>query len=169
AKAKRVNPDAEIVLFEQGAHISYGICEIPYFMSNEIADAEQLVVFSPERLEREKGVTVNVLHAVEKISPQKKEIQIRNFKDGTTKIEHYDKLIVATGSIPTTLHVEGENCRNVFIIKDLEEAYSLKKFIDEERPRRAVIVGAGFVGMEMADAFVRCGIETTIINNASTP
>ncbi len=169
AKAKRVDPDAEIVLFEQGAHISYGICEIPYFMSNEIADAEQLVVFTPERLEKEKGVAVNVLHTVEKILPQKKEIRIRNFKDGTTRNEHYDKLIVATGSIPKTLHVEGENCRNVFTVKDLEEAYSLKKFIDEERPRRAVIVGAGFVGMEMADAFVRRGIEATIIHNASTP
>jgi NADPH-dependent 2,4-dienoyl-CoA reductase/sulfur reductase-like enzyme len=169
AKAKRVDPEAEVVLFEQGEHISYGICEIPYFMSNEIADAGKLVIFTPERLEREKGVTVKVLHTVEKILPLKKEIQIRNFNDGTTTNEHYDKLIIATGSIPKTLNIEGEKCRNVFAVKDLEEAYSLKKFIDEERPRRAVIVGAGFVGLEMADVFVRRGIEVTMLHNGPMP
>ena len=153
AKAKRVDPEAEVVLFEQGEHISYGICEIPYFMSNEIEDAGKLIVFTPERLEKEKGVIAKVLHSVEGIMPARKEIMVRNFKDGTTHNEHFDRLIVATGSIPKMLNLEGERSRNVFTIKSLDDAYSMKKFIDEERPRRAVIVGAGFIGMEMADAF----------------
>ena len=169
AKAKRVDPEAEVVLFEQGEYISYGICEIPYFVSNEIGDARKLVVFTPVRLEKEKGVTANVLQTVEKILPSKKEIHIRNFNDGTTQNERYDKLIIATGSNPKTLNIEGENCRNVFAVKGLQEAYALKKFIDEERPRRAVIVGAGFIGLEMADAFVRRGIEVTMVHNGPMP
>ena len=169
AKAKRVDPEAEVVLFEQGEYISYGICEIPYFVSNEIGDARKLVVFTPVRLEKEKGVTANVLQTVEKILPSKKEIHIRNFNDGTTQNERYDKLIIATGSNPKTLNIEGENCRNVFAVKGLQEAYALKKFIDEERPRRAVIVGAGFIGLEMADAFVRRGIEVTMVHNGPLP
>ena len=92
AKAKRVDPEAEVVLFEQGEYISYGICEIPYFVSNEIGDARKLVVFTPVRLEKEKGVTANVLQTVEKILPSKKEIHIRNFNDGTTQNERYDKI-----------------------------------------------------------------------------
>ena len=169
AKAKRVDPEAEVVLFEQGEHISYGICEIPYFMSNEIEDAGKLIVFTPERLEKEKGVIAKVLHSVEGIMPARKEIMVRNFKDGTTHNEHFDRLIVATGSIPKMLNLEGERSRNVFTIKSLDDAYSMKKFIDEERPRRAVIVGAGFIGLEMADVFVRRGIEVTLIHNAPMP
>jgi NADPH-dependent 2,4-dienoyl-CoA reductase/sulfur reductase-like enzyme len=169
AKAKRIDPEAEVVLFEQGEHISYGICEIPYFLSNEIEDAKKLVVFTPEGLEKDKGVTAKVLHAVENILPLKKEIQARNLSDGTTKNEHYDKLIIATGSIPATLNIEGEKCRNVFAVKDLDAAYALKNFIAEERPRRAVIIGAGFVGLEMAEALVRRGIEVTMLHNSAMP
>ncbi len=169
AKAKRIDPEAEVVLFEQGEYISYGICEIPYLMSNEIDDEGKLVIFTPERLEKEKGVSAKILHTVEEILPSKKEIIVRDFKDGTTKNEHYDRLIIATGSTPKTLNIEGERSRNVFIVKGLDDAYSMKKFIGEEKPRHAVIVGAGFVGLEMADAFVRRGMEVTMIHNGPMP
>ncbi|MGA7161734.1 MAG: FAD-dependent oxidoreductase [Bacteroidota bacterium] len=169
AKAKRIDPEADVVLFEQGEHISYGICEIPYLISNEVDDAEKLIVFTPERLEKEKGVRANVQHTVEEIRPSKKEIAVRSFRAGTTINEHYDRLIIATGSTPKTLDIEGEKSRNVFVVKSLDEAYAMKKFIDEESPGRAVIIGAGFVGLEMADAFVRRGIEVTMIHNGPMP
>ena len=88
-KAKRVDPEAEVVLFEQGEHISYGICEIPYFISNEIVEEGKMVVFTPERLKKDKGVIANVLHNVEEIIPARKEIKVRNLHDGTTKKESY--------------------------------------------------------------------------------
>ena len=169
AKAKRIDPESEVVLFEQGEYISYGVCEIPYLMSNEIDDAGKLVIFTPERLQEDKGISAKLLHSVEEILPAKKEIKVRHLKDGTSSNERYDKLIVATGSSPKTLNIEGEKCRNVFTVKSLDEAYSMKKFIDEERPRNAVIVGAGFIGLEMADAFVRRGIEVTMVHNGPMP
>jgi Uncharacterized NAD(FAD)-dependent dehydrogenases len=169
SKAKRVDPEAEVILFEQGESISYGICEIPYLMSNEIDDAGKLVIFTPERLEKEKGVISKVLHSVEEILPSKKEIKIRNLRDASTRTEHYDRLIIATGSTPKRLNIEGEKSRNVFVVKNLDDAYAMKKFIDVEHPRRAVIVGAGFIGLEMADAFVRRGIEVTMLHNGPLP
>jgi len=169
AKAKRVNPDAEVVLYEQGEHISYGICEIPYFVGNEIVDPQKLVVYTPERMEKDKGVVAKVLHSVEEILPSRKEIKIRDLHSGKTKTEPYDKLIIATGSTPNRLRLEGERSRNVFAIKNLDEAYALKKIIDEEKPRRGTIVGAGFVALEMADALVRRGIEVTMIHHSSRP
>ena len=169
AKAKRVDPESEVVLFEQGEYISYGICEIPYLMSNEITEAQKLIINTPEEMKSKKGVIARVHHAVEEIVPSKKEVRVRNLNEGVTKTEHYDKLIVATGSIPKALAIEGAKSRNVFTIKRLDEAFAMKKFIDEEHPKRAVIVGAGFVGLEMADAFVRRGMEVTMLHNGPMP
>ena len=169
AKAKRIDPSADVVLFEKGVYISYGICEIPYLMSNEIVDASKLVIFSPERMEKEKGISVRTLHHVEELLPSKKELKVRDLRDGVVRSEHYDRIIIATGSTPKSLGIEGEKSRNVFVVKALDQAYALKKFLDEESPRRAVVVGGGFIGIEMADVFVRRGMEVTIIHNSSLP
>ncbi len=169
SKARRVDPDAEVVLFEQGEYISYGICEIPYLISNEIIDPARLIIYSPERLEKEKGVSARTFHLVEEIHASSKEILVRDLKGGVTRTEHYDKLIIATGSTPKKLALEGVESRNVFTVKALDEAYAMKRYLDEEKPRRAVVIGGGFIGLEMADAFVRRGIEVTMLHNATQP
>ena len=169
SKAKRMDPEADVLMFEQGEYISYGICEIPYLMSNEVTDASQLIVYSPERLKSEKGVTAKTFHLVEEIIPSQKEVRVRDLRAGKSNTEHYDKLIIATGSTPKALGIEGEKCRNVFTVKALDEAYALKKFLDDEKPRRAVIVGAGFIGMEMSDALTRRGIDVTLLHNSALP
>jgi NADPH-dependent 2,4-dienoyl-CoA reductase/sulfur reductase-like enzyme len=168
-KAKRVSPDAEVVLYEQGEHISYGVCEIPFFISGEIQDSEKLVVYTSERLKKEKDVTAHILHRVESILPSKREISIRNIKDGKTFTDWYDKLIIATGSSSKHLGIHGEKCRNVFYIKSLSNAYALKKYIDEEKPRNAVIIGAGFIGLEMADALSKRELEISIVHKSEHP
>jgi NADPH-dependent 2,4-dienoyl-CoA reductase/sulfur reductase-like enzyme len=169
SKAKRISPDSDVVLYEQGEFISYGICEIPYFISNEISDPQRLVIYSPERLLKEKGVVAKTHCLVEAIIPSKKEIRVRHLNDGTASIEKYDKLIVATGSKSKQLSIEGAQARNVFTIKSLDGAYALKKFLDEEHPRQAVIIGAGFIGMEMADALAARGMGVDIIHRDKFP
>ncbi len=169
SKAKRVDPEADVLLFEQGEYISYGVCEIPYLMSNEVSDASKLIIYSPEKLKNEKGVTAKTFHLVEEIVASKKEIRVRDLRAGVSRTEHFDKLIVATGSTPRSLGIDGEQCRNVFAVKALDEAYALKKFLDDEKPRRAVIVGAGFIGIEMSDALTRRGIEVTLLHNGTMP
>ncbi|MDD8018105.1 MAG: FAD-dependent oxidoreductase, partial [Bacteroidota bacterium] len=169
SKAKRVNPDADVVLYEAGDFISYGVCEIPYYISGEVNGAEKLVIYTPERLQKEKGVLAFTHHLVEEIRPAKKEISVRALKDRTTFTDHYDKLIIATGCCSKKIGIKGEDARNVFHIKTLTDAYALKKFIEEERPRSAAIIGAGFIGMEMADALSKYGIDVTVVHRSSKP
>jgi NADPH-dependent 2,4-dienoyl-CoA reductase/sulfur reductase-like enzyme len=169
AKAKRVNPDADVVLYESGDHVSYGVCEIPYVVSGEVHDASKLEPFSPERLQKEKNIEVHIRHLVEEINPSKHELKIKNLTRGKLQTDYYDKLIIATGNRSKKLNIEGETSRNVFHVKTLAEAQSLLKFINEESPRSAVIIGGGFIGLEMAEALQKRGIEVTVLQRSAGP
>lgn len=168
AKAMRTQPGAEVVLFEQGEHISYGICEIPYFIGGEVKQ-EGLIAYTPSRLKEKKGVDVRVLHKVEQILPTKKKIVVRDVKSGLSVEEKYDRLVIATGSRPRALGIAGEDARNVFNVKSLDQGLQIRKFIDEVKPKRAIIIGGGYIGMEMADALRRLAIDVTLLHQHSLP
>jgi NADPH-dependent 2,4-dienoyl-CoA reductase/sulfur reductase-like enzyme len=169
AKAKRTNPNIDVTLFEQGEHISYGICEIPYYIGDVITDAEKLIVYSPSRLEKEKGVSVRVHHRVEEVIPSKRLLVVRNLANNRTVEHHYTKLILATGSRARSLDITGENGRNVFHVKSLEEGYAIKRFIMQEKVTSAVIIGGGYIGIEMAESLRTLGISTTLLHLDSLP
>ncbi len=168
SKAARTNADAEVVLFEQGDAVSYGICEIPYHISGEVK-AEDLAPFSPEKLRATRRIDARVLHRVEEIQPHRRMVRVRNLAAGTTSEEKYDRLVLATGSRPRRLGMAGEELRNVFRLKALDEGIALRKFVVQEHPRTAVIIGGGYIGMEMADALRSLGIDVTILHNAVLP
>jgi NADPH-dependent 2,4-dienoyl-CoA reductase/sulfur reductase-like enzyme len=168
SKAVRASTDVEVVMFEQGEHISYGICEIPYYIAGEVKE-EGLVVYTPAKLKETKGVDARILHKVEEIQPTRKHIIVRDLKSGKTTVEKYDRLIAATGSRPRALGIVGEDSRNVFHVKSLEQGLQIRKYIDEEKPKRAVIVGGGYVGMEMADALCSRKIEVTMLHRHALP
>lgn len=168
SKAKRTNPECEVVLFEQGEHISYGICEIPYAVAGE-APFGRLISYTPQQLREEKGVDVRILHRVEEIRPTRRTIVVRDLVNGGVSEERFDRLIVATGSRPKPLGVPGEDARNVFTVKSLSEAFLLEKFLSEEKPKQAVIIGGGYIGMEMADALRSRGLNVTLVHLHSLP
>lgn len=168
SKAARTNPSAEVVLFEQGESVSYGVCEIPYHISGEVS-AEALGAFTPEKLKTTRRIDARTLHRVEEIQPHRRTLRVRNLRDGTSGEEKFDRLVIATGSRPKRLGFEGEESRNVFRVKALDEAYALKKFITDEHPKTSVIVGGGYIGLEMADAFRSLGLDVTILHNSSLP
>jgi len=168
SKAARVNPGMEVVLFEQGEHISYGICEIPYYISGDVAEVG-LISYTPTSLREKKGVDVRVFHRVEEISPAKRTIQVRDLRSGIMATEHYDRLVIATGSRPRSLGIEGEDARNIFHVKTLDEGLRIRKFIEQEKPKRAVIIGGGYIGMEMADALRRHDMEVAMLHRNSLP
>jgi len=168
SKAARTNPDAEVVLYEQGEAVSYGVCEIPYHISGEVK-GEDLAPFTPEKLLSTRRVDARILHRVEDIQPSRRRLRVRNLRDGSTSEEMFDRLVIASGSTPRRLGFNGEELRNVFRVKALDEAYALRKFVAEERPRTAVIVGGGYIGMEMADALKSLGIDVTVLHNSSLP
>jgi CoA-dependent NAD(P)H sulfur oxidoreductase len=168
SKAVRTNANVEVVMFEQGEHVSYGICEIPYYIANQVS-VEALVSYTPEKLKEKKGVDVRVLHKVEEILPTKRRIVVRDLRSGTTSEERYDRLIVAIGSSPGTLGIEGEHSRNVFHVKSLEQGLRIKKYVEEEKPKSAVIIGGGYIGMEMADTLRSVNMEVTMLHRHSLP
>ncbi|MBI4418878.1 MAG: FAD-dependent oxidoreductase [Ignavibacteriales bacterium] len=169
AKAKRVDSSAEVILVESGEHISYGICELPYFIGGEVKDPGRLIVYTPERFEMEKGVVVKTLHRAESIHPLRRLVEVRDFERSVVLEIPYDRLIVATGSRPKRLGIAGEDARNVFTVKSYPHALALERFIAESHPRKAVIIGAGYIGMEMAESLAVRGIECVLIHRHDLP
>lgn len=169
SKAKRVNPDAEVILFEKGEHVSYGICEVPYYVGGAVRDLGNLMPFDAAKLGASRGITVKIGHSVEEIQPTKKKVVVRDL-DRDKQMEYsYDRLILATGSRPRALGIEGVTARNVFRVKSLSDGIALKKFLDERKPKKGVIVGAGYVGMEMCEALIGKGIEVELLHLHDLP
>lgn len=168
SKAVRTNPHVEVVLFEQGEHISYGICEIPYYIARQVKE-EGLVSYTPKGLKEKKGVDARILHKVEEIQPTQRKVIVRNLRTGMAVEERYDRLIVAMGSRPRRLDVAGDDARNVFHVKSLDQGLRIRKFIEDEKPKRAVIIGGGYIGMEMADALRTLQLEVTLLHKHDLP
>ncbi len=169
SKAKRVNPDAEVILIEKTKYISYGICEIPYYITGEYKDKNDLVVYSPDRLQREKNVTVRTQSETESIDRKNRTVQIKDHYKGVRRKEEYDKLIITTGSIPRLLPFMNEHIKNVFTVKELARAYELNTFLKRKKPKKAVIVGGGYIGLEMAEALRHLDIDVTLIHRHAYP
>ena len=169
AKAKRTAPNADVLLIEAGEYISYGICEIPYFVGGTIPTAEGLLVYSPERFEKERGVKVHILQRAERIHIAARIIEVRDFQKGRVEEVRYDRLILATGSRPRKLGVDGETARNVFTIKSFEDAKALRRFVVTEKIKKAVVIGGGYIGMEIAESFVAREMDVTILHRWEQP
>ncbi len=163
AQAKRTAPKAEVVLFEQGPHISYGACEIPYYVADAIPRLETLIQHTPASLESTRGVQVRVKHRVEALHPKRRRIVVRRLEDGMVEEERFDKVILAVGARAKTLGIEGEQAANVHLVRTLEDAAWLKQSLEAGNVRHAVIIGGGYVGVEMAEALVLRGIRTTML------
>ncbi len=168
SKAARTDPNARVILIEQSDTISYGICELPYFIAGQVPQKD-LVVHTAESLKREKGVDVRLLHRVEEIHPGARRLRVRDIQSGRVSDMPFDRLILATGASPRRLGVPGEDARNVFHIRTLDGAVHLHHFIEQEHPRRAVIVGAGYIGVEMAEALRSRGMDVTMLQSHELP
>lgn len=169
SKAKRVNPAAEVILIERTPYISYGICEIPYYLTGEYSSNDNLIVYSPDRLRREKNVIVWTETEVEYIDRRSRVIQVKDTKRGIRRKEEYDKLILATGSVPRKLECMDVEYENVFTIKELARAYQLKRFLTDQKPRKAVVIGGGYIGLEMVESLRKTGVDVTLIHRHQYP
>lgn len=169
AKAKRVNPDAEVTLFESGAFISTGTCEIPYVLSGEIESEDKIIFYNPERFFRDKGVKVFTNHLVEDILRKERIIKVRNLKKDEILEFNYDKLVLATGSVSKKLKEFPGNSKNVFNLKTVSDLIKIKKIVKDGLIKNVIIFGAGYIGLEAADAFHKLGINVTIIERNDLP
>ncbi len=154
AKAKRVNPEHEVIMYDAGEYISIGTCEIPYVLSGEIDDYEKILFYNPESFESEKNVKVKNFHRIESIDKVKKKIVVRDIKNNFQFSENYDKLILCTGSVKRVHPEFPIGLKNVFYLKTVDDLRAIQQYFNGRKIRNSVIIGAGLTGMESIE-FVR--------------
>lgn len=163
AEAGRRDPSLAITMIEKGEYISYAACPMPYYIGDVIKDEKKLIARTPEKF-REGGVDVRTGVEAENVDLA---AQVVTLVGGEAL--PFDVLVLATGTRPILPGIPGEDREGVFTLKQLPDAVGIKQFIRESRCRTAIIVGAGFIGMEMCEAFREAGVETTVVNRGSMP
>lgn len=162
ARARRLSEDAQIVLFERGPDVSFANCGLPYYIGGEIVDRKKLLVVAPELLRTRFKLDVRVRSSVEAIDRAGKIIRIRDLASGREYDETYDKLILSPGAAPIRPALPGIDLPGIFTLRNLEDTDRIVQTLGNG-VRQAVIVGAGFIGLELAECLVRRGIATTVV------
>ncbi|HEY1335905.1 MAG TPA: FAD-dependent oxidoreductase [Bryobacteraceae bacterium] len=161
ARARRVDPRLPIVVLEKGPVISYGACGLPYFVEGRVRTADQLIVYTPEYFRKERNIEVRTGARVTSISHPRREVALESGER-----VRYEKLVIATGARCDTLGIAGADQPHVFTLHTLDDAERMRHFVREKRPKSAVVVGAGYIGVEAADALRRNGLRVTVLERS---
>jgi NADPH-dependent 2,4-dienoyl-CoA reductase/sulfur reductase-like enzyme/rhodanese-related sulfurtransferase len=162
ARARRLSEDAHIVLIERGPDVSFANCGLPYYIGGEIAERDKLLVVKPELLRTRFKLDVRVRSSVETIDRVAKKVRIRDLASGREYDETYDKLILAPGAAPIRPPLSGIDLPGIFTLRNLDDTDRIMKTLGNG-VRQAVVVGAGFIGLELVESLVRRGIATTVV------
>jgi NADPH-dependent 2,4-dienoyl-CoA reductase/sulfur reductase-like enzyme/rhodanese-related sulfurtransferase len=163
AKARRVNEAAEIVLFERGPYVSFANCGLPYYIGGEITDRRSLFLQTPESFWKRFRVRVKTGHEVLRVDPSARTVSVRELASGREFVEPYDKLVLAPGAGAIVPDAPGVRSSNVFTVKTVPDTDSIRAWLERPGMRRAVVVGAGFIGLEAAEALKNRGLEVTLV------
>jgi len=166
ARLRRLDEKAEIVLFERGEHISYANCGLPYYIGGTISERERLFVQTPEGFSARFNIEVRVKHEVLRILRKQKQVEVKELASGKVYRESYDKLVLSPGAEPVKPPLPGINEEGIFTLRNVTDTDRIKDYLDSHEVRRALIVGAGFIGLEMAENLHRRGIFVTIVEMA---
>lgn len=166
SKVRREQPDFEIIVFEKSEFTSYSACGIPYFISGKVENLEELIVRSPSEFIKKYNIQVKTLHEVLEVDTDNNKVLVHNYNDKTQFWESYDQLLIATGGKAFCPDVENHTADGIFGIQTLNSGKKVDAFITKREPKKAVIVGGGYIGLEMAEALILKGIDVTIINRS---
>jgi NADPH-dependent 2,4-dienoyl-CoA reductase/sulfur reductase-like enzyme len=162
AKARRTDRQLEVLVYEKGPYISYGACGMPYYIAGDIPDPQALIARTPAQMEKQ-GVRVHLHHEVSAIDAAAHQVTVIDHQAGNERRIDYDKLVIATGARPTVPELPGTNLAGVFSLRPFESGLAIRRYIEEESPKRAVVVGGGYIGVEMAETFRRLGLSVTVV------
>lgn len=165
-RLRRLREDAQITVYEMGEHVSFANCGLPYFVSNVISDRNALLLQTPQSLKARFNIDVHVHSMVTKINRETKTVSVTNFQTGESYEDSYDKLIISTGAKPRKLPIPGIDL--AFALRSVTDADSIKSAVERSGRGPAVILGAGFIGIELAENLAKLGVPTTIIQRAGT-
>ncbi len=162
AKAKRTNPQWEVVIFEKGPYVSYGGCGLPYYVEGEIEKKEDLVVRWPRQF-REQGIEVYTQSEVKVLDIDKGEVEVFHSEEGETRRYPYDALVIATGAKPLVPPFPGKDLGGIHVLRTPNQGEAIRKELESGKVKRAVVVGGGFIGVEMCEALAPWGVDVTVV------
>lgn len=163
ARLRRLNENAQIIVFERTGFVSYANCGLPYYISGVIEDQEKLTLNTPESFWNRFRVDVRTRHEVINIDTANKTVTVRGLDTGKTYQETYDKLLLSPGARPVTPRMPGLDSSRLFTLRTVEDTLKIKQFIEEKKPKSAVVVGGGFIGLETAENLHAAGIDVTLV------
>lgn len=163
ARMRRMDENAEIILLERGAYISFANCGLPYHIGDVIPEREKLLVVTPTDFNAMFNVDTRINNEVLKVNRAEKTVTVKNTVSGETYTESYDKLVLSPGAAPVVPPVAGHDLPGVFSLRNIPDMDRIKSFINEKKPARAVVVGGGFIGLELAENLHHLGIQVTVI------
>ena len=163
ARIRRLDEQAEIVVFERSGYISYANCGLPYYIGDVITERSALTLQTPESFFNRFRVTMKVRHEVMAIHPERKTVSVKNLETGEVFEESYDKLLLSPGAKPTQPRLPGVGLNKLFTLRTVEDTFRIKEFIRTNHPKSAVLAGGGFIGLELAENLRELGMEVTIV------
>lgn len=163
ARIRRLDEQAEIIVFERSGFISYANCGLPYYIGDIITDQEDLTLQTPQSFYSRFQVKMKVHHEVVAIHPEKKTVSVKNLETGEEFEESYDKLILSPGAKPTQPEIPGTGIDKIFTLRTVEDTLRIKEYINKNQPKSAVLAGGGFISLELAENLRELGLEVTIV------
>ena len=163
ARARRLNEQAEIVVFERSGYISYANCGLPYYIGGVISDPEDLTLQTPESFYSRFRVKVHVHHEVTAIHPERKSVSVRNLESGEEFEESYDKLLLSPGARPALPEITGRDLERLFTLRTVEDSFRIRDFVVRHQPKSVVLAGGGFIALELAENLREMGLDVTIV------
>lgn len=166
ARLRRIDEHSTIIMFERGEYISYANCGLPYYIGGEIKERDNLFVQTPQTFGQRFNIDVRNLSEVVAIDAANHSVTVKNLRTGETYSESYDKLLLSPGAEPVKPPLPGINQEGIFTMRNVPDTDRIMKYISDTKPRHAVVVGAGFIGLEMAENLHNRGIQVTIVEMA---
>ncbi|MCJ0932530.1 CoA-disulfide reductase [Virgibacillus halodenitrificans] len=164
ARLRRLNEESNIIIFEKGEYISFANCGLPYYIGGTITDRDKLLVQNVKDMSLRYNLDIRIFSEVIKIDRQAKKVFVKNVQSGEIYEETYDKIILSPGARPVVPPIPGiEEAKTLFTLRNMEDTDRIKSFLDESHPRKAVVVGGGFIGLEMAENLHDQGIKVTVV------
>lgn len=159
----------DIVAIERGNFTSYSACGIPYFVGDVVTELDSLIARAPEVFREKQSIDVRIGHEVTEIDLDRRAVKIARLEDHAESWEGFDELVISTGAVPVRPPLPGSDAGGIYGVQVLDDGTTIKKVVDDARPRRAVVVGSGYIGLEMAEAFTRRGMEVSLVEMGSQP
>ena len=166
ARLRRLDETAEIVILERGEYVSFANCGLPYYIGGAITDRENLTLQTPESFRARFRIDVRVCSEAVKINPEAKAVTVKNLRTGETYEEAYDSLILSPGAEPIKPDIAGMDSEMVFTLRNIPDTLNIKNYMDTAKPRSAVVVGGGYIGVEMAENLAEAGLDVSIVELA---